>query len=314
MSADRSGPGITRLVVAPAAEGARLDVFLAAATSLSRRAARRLLADGLVWRNGTAMRVQSRTVSFGDVVDVLRPPAEVGAPPEPAVPRPVVLHRDGWLLAAAKPAGVLTAPAERMAPDELALDQQVLLALALEEGRRPFVRTVHRLDRTTSGVVLFARRAEALPRLSRAWSTGSVERIYLAVVEGSPVLDRTVVDAPIARDQDHAWRFTTVAHGRPARTEAEVIARLDHGLSLLACRLGTGRTHQVRVHLASAGHPVLGDRLYGSRRADEVGRPLLHAWSISLPHPASGELLQVVCPPPDDLAPYLPVTLHPSGA
>jgi 23S rRNA pseudouridine1911/1915/1917 synthase len=302
---------MTRLVVTPAAEGARLDVYLAEATALSRRAARRLLADGLVWRNGTAMRVQSRTVSFGDVVDVLRPPAEVGAPPEPALPHPVVLHHDGWLLAAAKPAGVLTAPAERMAPDELALDQQVLLALALEEGRRPFVRTVHRLDRSTSGVVLFARRAEALPRLSQSWAEGGVERVYLAVVEGVPELDRTLIDAPIARDQAHAWRFTIAAHGRPARTEAKVVARLDSGLSLLACRLGSGRTHQVRVHLASAGHPVLGDRLYGSRRADEVGRALLHAWWVALPHPQTGDRLQVLCPPPDDLRPYMPEGLGP---
>jgi len=303
---------MTRLVVTPASDGARLDVFLAEATALGRRAARRLLADGLVWRNGTAVRVQSRTVSFGDVVDVLRPPTEIGAPREPAAPQPAVLHHDGWLLAIAKPAGVLTAPAERMAPGELALDQQVLLALALEEGRRPFLRMVHRLDRTTSGVVLFARRAEALPGLSRSWSEGNVERVYLAVVEGVPEHDRTVIDAPIARDQAHAWRFTIAPQGRTARTEAEVIARLDRGLSLLVCRLGTGRTHQVRVHLASAGHPVLGDRLYGSRRADEVGRPLLHAWSISLPHPASGELLRVVCPPPADLLPFLPKTLCPT--
>lgn len=311
MSADRSAPGITRLVVPPAADGARLDVFLAEATALSRRAARRLLADGLVWRNGTAVRVQSRTLSVGDVVDVLRPPADVGAPPEPAIPRPVVLHHDAWLLAAAKPSGVLTAPAERMLPDELALDQQVLLALALEEGRRPFVRLVHRLDRTTSGVVLFARRAEALPPLSRSWAAGEVERAYLTVVEGRPAGDRIVIEAPIARDHDHAWRFRIADEGRPARTEAEVLARLDRGLSLLACRLGSGRTHQVRVHLASVGHPVLGDRLYGSRRADEVGRPLLHACSISLPHPETGDRLQVLCPPPDDLRPYMPEGLGP---
>ena len=305
---------MTRLLVAPRFDGERLDLFLAAATALSRRAARRLLGDGLVWRNGSAVRVQSRTVETGDVIDVLRPPHELGVDREPAIERPVVLHHDPWLLVAAKPAGVLAASAERMAADELAFDQQVLLALALESGRRPFLRMVHRLDRTTSGAVLFARRREALAPLSRAWKEGGVERVYLAVVEGQPGQDRGDIDLPIARDRSHAWRFTTDPGGQPSRTSYLVAARLENDLALLECRLDTGRTHQVRVHLAAVGHPVLGDRLYGSRRADSAGRALLHAWSLALPHPKSGERLQVICPPPDDLLPFMPQALEPDGS
>jgi 23S rRNA pseudouridine1911/1915/1917 synthase len=306
--------GITRLLVVPRFHGARLDQFVAGATTLSRRAARRLMSDGLVWRNGGAVRVQSRTVEAGDVVDILRPPHELGVEREPTVVRPTFLHHDPWLLIAAKPAGVLAAPAERMAPDELAFDQQVLLALALESGRRPYLRMVHRLDRTTSGAVLFARRREALRPLTRAWNEGSVERTYLAVVEGHPELDRSVIELSITRDRSHAWRFMIDPGGQPARTRYRLVERLEDDLTLLECRLDTGRTHQVRVHLAAIGHPVLGDRLYGSRRADETGRALLHAWSLSLPHPETGDRLKILCPPPDDLLPYLPTALEPEGS
>lgn len=304
---------MTRLLVAPRFDGQRLDLFLAAATALSRRGARRLLDEGKVWRNGSAVRVQSRTVESGDVIDVLRPPHELGVDREPAIVRPAILHHDAWLLVAAKPAGVLAAPAERMAPDELAFDEQVLLALALESGRRPFLRMVHRLDRTTSGAVLFARCREALAPLSRAWKEGGVERVYLAVVEGQPEEERGEIDLPIARDHSHAWRFATGSGGQPSRTSYRVAARLEDDLALVECRLDTGRTHQVRVHLAALGHPVLGDRLYGSRRGDGADRALLHAWSLALPHPKSGERLHVTCPPPADLQPYLPESLRRQG-
>ncbi len=299
-------PGaLTRCVVTREHEGARIDVFLAAATDLSRRAARRLLAEGVVWVNGRPLRVQSRTVLPGDVVDILRSASELGIVPLPDTARPTILHQDRWLLVAAKPAGVLSAAAENMQPGEMPFDQQVLVAEAVAEGKRPFLRLLHRLDRITSGAILFARNREALPALTAAWREGLVERVYLAVVEGLPEFEETTIERPIARDRSHAWRFTTDPAGRPATTEAQVVSRLESGLTVVRCRLITGRTHQVRVHLASVGHPVLGDRLYGSRRADEAPRPLLHAASLTLPHPKSGEMLKVVCPPPDDIGSFL---------
>jgi len=165
---------------------------------------------------------------------------------------------------------------------------------------------LHRLDRITSGAVLFARTSSALQPLTQAWAEGRVERSYLAVVEGHPRMDDFEIDRPIARDRGHRWRFHCHESGKAAQTRIQVVARLDGGLSAVRCQLITGRTHQVRVHLSDVGYPVLGDRLYGSRRADEANRPLLHAASLILPHPDTGEELRVQCPTPEDLAKYIP--------
>jgi len=247
---------------------------------------------------------------MGDVIDVRFPESEPGEETEPPMITINPLFEDRWLIVAAKPPGVLSQPAEEQRPgDSPAFDQQVLLSLAWRDGQRPFLRLVHRLDRMTSGAMLFARSPDVLPKLSRACGDGQVERFYLAVIEGHPESDTFAVDRPIGRDRDHRWRFQCDDGGRPSRTEIEVLATLEGGLSVVGCRLITGRTHQVRVHLATAGHPVLGDRLYHSKRADLVQRPLLHATALSLPHPATDEDLHVVCPPPPDLTKYLPEDL-----
>jgi 23S rRNA pseudouridine1911/1915/1917 synthase len=301
----------TRLLVGPARLGERLDVFIAGASRLSRRAARKLIANGLVRRNGEVLRVQSRTMELGDVVDVLLPPSELGVPAIPEIETPNILFEDCSLLVAEKPAGVLSQPAEDQPHDELSFDLQVLLALANREGRRPFLRLVHRLDRVTSGAVLFAREPKALPSITRLWSSGQVERLYLAVVEGHPTSDSFEIDRPIARDRKHRWRFHCHDDGKTARTRVVVVARLEGGLSIVRCRLLSGRTHQVRVHLMEIGFPVLGDWLYGSRRAAEVSRPMLHAASLALPHPITGDPLHVICPLPKEIGRYVPADLDP---
>ncbi len=301
----------TRLLVGAKELGERIDVFLAGASALSRRAARKLIANGLVRRNGDVLRVQSRTMEVGDVVDVFLAPPELGVPAVLDIVTPKILFEDRSVLVAAKPAGVLSQPAEDQPPDESSFDLHVLLALANREGRRPFLRLVHRLDRVTSGAVLFARDPTALPPISRLWSSGQVERLYLAVVEGHPTSDSFEIDRPVARDRSHRWRFHCHDDGKTARTKVDVVVRLDMGLSIVRCRLLSGRTHQVRVHLTEIGLPVLGDRLYGSRRASEVRRPLLHAASLALPHPITGKPLRVVCPPPKDIGKYIPADLDP---
>lgn len=298
-------PGHTvRAVAWPCHHGLRLDQALAAAAGLPRRRARQLIATGRVLRNGETVRVQSRTVEAGDVFELVSDGAE--PPPLPLEPPQVeVLFDDRRLLVADKPAGVLSQPASTSSAGELAMDQRLLLALALEEGAPPFLRLVHRLDRLTSGVLLFARHPDSLGPLAAAWREGLVERVYLAVVEGRPEEDRLHLDDPIGRDRDHAWRFQVDPRGRPARTEVTVVGRIvaaGRALALVECRLGTGRTHQVRVHLAAAGHPVVGDRLYGSRCP--ATRPLLHASTLALPHPVTGDPLRVVAPTPPDLAVY----------
>jgi 23S rRNA pseudouridine1911/1915/1917 synthase len=294
--------GTTSLIVLPSEAGARLDKFLAATTTLSRRAARRLVDDGSVLLNQRPTRVQSRTVEAGDVVDVLRPSSELEPREPPRIPSPRILHEDRWLVVADKPAGVLSQPAERQGRSELAFDQIMLIDLARRHGKRPFLRLVHRLDRITSGAFLCALAPQALPPLTRAWSEGEVDRRYLAVVEGHPSSDAIEIDRPIARDPDHDWRFRVSDTGQPSRTVIRVLDRGPDELAVLDCRLITGRTHQVRVHLAAIGHPVVGDRLYGSRRPSLAPRPLLHAVALALPHPKSGQRLLVVCPTPEDMS------------
>ncbi len=296
---------LTRLVVFPTASGSRLDSFLAAATGLSRRSARRLVEEGAVLLNQAVVRILSRTVDMGDIIDVRRPAEELGVPGEPAaLPIRVVLE-DDWICAVDKPAGVLSQRAEHRAPGELALDELLTLHLAIRQGKRPFVRVVHRLDRETSGVMLFARRPAALPALARSWREGRAARIYLALVEGRPEFQSKVVEAPIARDRGHVWRFGVASDGRPAHTEIRVLGDGAPGTSLVACILGSGRTHQVRVHLSHIGHPVAGDRLYGASRTN-APRALLHAFRLSLPHPRSARLTDIEAPLPPDLTAFLP--------
>jgi 23S rRNA pseudouridine1911/1915/1917 synthase len=288
----------------PEHDGLRLDQFLAAATSLSRRAARKVIPEGVVARNCQPTRVLGRQVEWGDVVDVLLSPAELEVPPRPDLAELSILHEDEWLVAVGKPAGMLSQPSSKQ-PTELALDQLAVLRLAIATGTKPYMRMVHRLDRLTSGVTLFAHNPQAQAPLVKAWADGAVERRYLAVIEGSPEIGETLIDEPIGRDPNHDWRFRVADDGRTAKTEVTVTARLDDDLSVVECRLLTGRTHQVRVHLTAWGHPVLGDRLYGSRRADEVQRPLLHAALLALPHPKDGTPITITAPIPEDMVAYV---------
>jgi 23S rRNA pseudouridine1911/1915/1917 synthase len=302
-------PNTVQLVVMPAEQGLRLDQFLATATNLSRRAARRLIDDGAVRRNGQPARVQSRTVTAGDVIDVSRPGEGITSSPRPTVATPAILFEDGWVLVADKPSGILSQPSESLDSSELAFDQIMLLGIAARDCHRPYLRLVHRLDRHTSGVVLFGRTPKAMRPLTEAWAAGAVDRRYFAVVEGHPEFEIRDVDQPIERDRRHEWRFSGGSGGLPARTTIRVVDRLPGNLGFVECQLLTGRTHQVRVHLAAIGLPVAGDRLYGGRRST-AARPLLHATMLTFPHPHGGAPTTVVCPPPPDFDRFLtdPVT------
>ena len=292
-------PGRVRVVVTPDLVGLRLDQLVAAATTTSRRRARALAAAGGVRLNGAVSRILSRPVGPWDVVEVDPGPDDDIAPSRP-VPGPVeTLWEDDWLLFTAKPSGVLSQPSETSRGRETAWDERVAAWLAFRDGSPPTLRLVHRLDRPTSGVVLFARRREAMPAIARAWRSGKAHRTYLAVVHGHPENDRFEVDRPIARDPRGGWRFDVRADGRPARTLARVLVRHADGTATMLCELTTGRTHQVRVHLAAAGHPVVGDHTYGG---EGRSRLLLHALALKLPHPRSGIPVGAVAPIPDDIA------------
>ncbi len=221
----------------------------------------------------------------------------------PALPPLEVLHLDQALLVVVKPAGVL---AHRTRADE----PDTLVARALAElGRRGVgkarVHVVHRLDRDTSGVVVLARTHEAAESLQLQFHAHTTERRYLAVVAG-PYAGRRTVDAPIGRPRPGARRATVApgAGGQTARTEVEAVSTTTVA-ALVRATLHTGRTHQVRVHLASIGHPVLGDGLYGGAVAVAgvaAPRLALHAEVLSFAHPTTGETMRFTAPLPPDLA------------
>ena len=256
----------------------------------------RRIRSGEVWLDGVRAAAADRLCA-GQRLIWHRPPWR-----EPAVPLGfALLYADTDVLAVAKPRGLPTLPAGGFLTHTL-----------LWEVRRRFpgAVAVHRLGRGTSGVVLFARSARARRGLAGAWRTGQVARIYLALVAGRPARDRFAIDVPIG-PVAHPLLGTVhaaSAGGRPARTVVRVL-RADDDASLVAVEIDTGRPHQIRIHLAAAGHPLVGDTLYGdgglprpaSRALPGDGGYLLHAARLVFPHPASAALTTVECAPPPGL-------------
>ena len=283
----------------------RLDLAVARRFGLPRRAAREAVRAGRVEREGI-------------VVD--EPGMEV---PEDAPlvwhrDRPArhrvrtrlrVLHEDEDVLVVDKPAGLLTVPtAER--------ERDTLLARALDYlhhryHRRPYAGIVHRLDKDTSGAVVFARSRESLHALQDLFKAHDIEREYVAIVEGAPPESGTL-DADLSRDArlDRRGVAKRGEPGRRAVTRYRVLERL-RGASLVSVQLETGRTHQIRIHFAHAGTPVLGDRVYGRRGASSVPasaaapRQMLHARRLGFAHPRTGELVRVESEAPEDFAKIL---------
>lgn len=291
-----ASPGLWRYLVGPEAAGKRLDQGGAQLFGLSRRQTRALVEEGLVWLNGRCCRVAARVLSLGDVVDLL-PPAQPTHPPTPPPPPLPILHEDGFLVAVDKPAGMLTQPGQERLVGELAAIEHLSLQLAYREGHRLELLPVHRLDRVASGLLLFAKHHDAAAALSQAFAQQQVEKVYLAVVTGRPQNQGTVA-APVAPDPLLPGRFRVAASGKKALTRFRVLARQDR-FALVELRPATGRSHQLRVHLAAIGCPIVGDSLYGSHFP--APRPLLHAWRLRLPHPKDGHPLPLEAPLPADL-------------
>jgi 23S rRNA pseudouridine1911/1915/1917 synthase len=248
----------------------------------------------------------------GQAVSVLVPA------PEPALPRPEdipleVLHEDASLLVVNKPAGLVVHPGAGRPGGTLvnALLGRVRDLSGVGGVLRPGI--VHRLDRGTSGLLVVAKDDAAHRALVRQFAGRAVEKEYLALVLGVPGRDSGEIDRPIGRDPVHRQRMSVRApRGREARTSWRIQERFD-GAALLRVRIHTGRTHQIRVHLASIGHPVAGDPLYGGTRAASsrrrearevlasLERPALHAARLAFTHPATGERREFTAPLPPDL-------------
>ncbi len=290
--------------------GERTDRAVSMLTGCSRAAAADAVASGQVFVDGAVERRVSRRLAEGSVLSVVVDPAPAPEPlrADPAVVFDVV-HVDGDVAVIDKPAGLVVHPGPGHAGATLV---NGLLARFPEldptsgpvvgEPERPGL--VHRLDRGTSGLLVVALSPEAHEGLVAQLVDHDVERVYSALVRGVPGHDRGVVDAPIGRSRRNPMRMTVTAEGRPARTHfvVEEGFEVPEPLALLTCRLETGRTHQIRVHLDSIGHPVIGDDLYGPRRsAVALDRPFLHARRLSFDHPVTGERLSFESPLPEDL-------------
>jgi 23S rRNA pseudouridine1911/1915/1917 synthase len=298
-------PDSEHFEVPDALAGERVDRAVALLTGWSRAEVQALVVSGAVVVDGEPV-VKSRRLAAGEVVVVTgAPPAEVPLRPEP-VPVDVV-HADADVVVVAKPAGIVVHPGAGHSGGTLVhgLLHRFPEIAGVGDPARPGI--VHRLDRDTSGLLVVARSSRAYDGLVAALAARAVERRYLALVWGAPDAERGAVDAPIGRSTARRTRMAVREAGRPARTEFEVIERFDEPpCALLSCRLETGRTHQIRVHLAAIGHPVVGDAVYGGARGTlDPGRPFLHAAVLGFAHPVTGAALRFEQPLPPELGALL---------
>lgn len=293
--------------VVEASAGDRLDVVVAAELGVSRSQAVARIQAGEVTVDGEPASKQQR-LRVGQRVAVAAP--EQPSPSAPP-PLPPIRFRDDHLVVVAKPPGLVVHPGAGHSTDTLvdAL-RGAGIPLATSGGdARPGI--VHRLDRDTSGLLVVASTDVAFAELTRQLAAREISRRYLALVVGVPTERRGRIEAPIAREPGSRTRFGVVAGGKPATTRYVVLGEgtvpdaPGRSVSLVACTLETGRTHQIRVHLTAIGHPVVGDPVYGTRRriAEALGasRPLLHAASLRFPHPVEDGAVAVDEPMPDDL-------------
>lgn len=290
------GPLKTERLIAPA-PAARLDRFLAEhAPDLSRAAAARLIKGHLALLNGKPAQPSDR-VATGDVIEYEVP--EAYAPAAEAEPIDLsVLYEDDDIAVINKPAGMVVHPAPGHHSGTLV---HALLGRggqwsAAGGAARPGI--VHRLDRGTSGLIVVARNDVSHRALAAQLSDRTLSRTYLAIVRGRVKSDAGELEGPIGRHPKDRKRMAVVAGGRFARTHYEVVGRRGSH-TLLRCDLDTGRTHQIRVHLAALGHPVAGDVEYGGREAG-VERPMLHAWRLRLRHPRTRQEMSFEVAPPED--------------
>ncbi len=291
--------------------GARLDVLLAQ-TELapSRSAAQRLIGDGYVRVNGE-LAVKRHVVRAGERVEVFAPPEEGTELVAEDTPLDI-RYEDEHLIVLSKPAGLVVHPARGHTSGTLV---HALLAhtddLGTQAGdERPGI--VHRLDKDTSGLMMVAKTDETQIALSEALKIRSVERRYVTLVHGYIAPDSGIIDAPLARHPKDRMRMAVSDHpdAKQSVTTFRVLERFmagahDDGYTLVECKLYTGRTHQIRVHMLYIKHPVVGDPMYGRNRPKAdlgLDRQFLHAYRIAFEHPATGEPIDLLDPLPEDLA------------
>ncbi len=285
------------VVVPETLAGERVDRAVALLTGWSRSAVREMVERGDVLVDDVPVARSARLQAGSTLVWNGEPLVAPLPHAEPAVEF-VVVYEDDDIVVVDKPAGLVVHPGAGHPDGTLVSGLLARYDIAhIGDPARPGI--VHRLDRDTSGLLIVARSEPAYAALVPAMADHSVARHYIAVVTGVPSASRGTVDAPLGRSPRSPTRMAVVTGGREARTHYEVVETFDDA-ARLAVDLETGRTHQIRVHLAAIGHPVLGDVVYG--RADErIGRPFLHAAALEFTHPVTGAAMEFSSPLPAEL-------------
>jgi 23S rRNA pseudouridine1911/1915/1917 synthase len=301
-----TAPAQRRVPVPDGLDGERLDAAIARMFGLSRTRAAELIGEGAVLIGGRPAGKSDR-VPAGEWLDVTLPPAAPvpAIPPAEPVPGLTIVYEDGDIVVVDKPTGVAAHPTPgwtgpTVLQGLLAAGHQIATSGAAERQG-----IVHRLDANTTGLMVVAKSEHAYSVLKQAFRDRVVDKRYHALVQGHPDPLRGTIDAPIARHPSGDGRFAVVAGGRPAITHYDTIEAF-RAASLTDIKLETGRTHQIRVHMAAVRHPCVGDRLYG---ADPVlaarlgiGRQWLHAVRLGFAHPADGRWMEFISDYPADLS------------
>jgi 23S rRNA pseudouridine1911/1915/1917 synthase len=296
-------------VVPRALDGQRLDRVVAMIAGYSRSEAAALVDAGGVTIGGRAVTTRSHRVAEGDALEVAATDrsADDVLTPDPTVDVPVV-YEDRDLLVVDKPVGLVVHPGAGQRSGTLVHGLLAHYPEIREVGQPDRPGIVHRLDKGTSGLLLVARSQPAYEALVAMLAGRRVERRYRALVWGAVDSPTGMIDAPVGRSARDRTRMAVTLSGKEARTRYEVVRGFTDPVAVteLACRLETGRTHQIRVHMASIGHPVVGDSRYGGRRPSLWSpRPWLHAEHLALEHPVTAEPLAFESPLPYDLAAVL---------
>jgi 23S rRNA pseudouridine1911/1915/1917 synthase len=288
-----------RCLVAEGDHGERLDKLLArAAPEFSRSHLQGLVDRGHVRLDGQLCTQPSRRLRAGQQVDVELVPTAQALAFRPEIMDLPLVYEDEHLLVLDKPAGLVVHPGAGNWSGTLL---NGLLAHHGPAAQLPRAGIVHRLDKGTSGLMVVGKTLTAVTELVRLIAAREVRREYLALVHGAFTPAEQRFEGPIARDPGSRLRMAVLASGKPARTDVRRIAQSE-AVAALACRLHTGRTHQIRVHLAHAGHPLVSDALYGGAMGLDLQRPALHARRLAFVHPQRGEVLTFEAALPDDLA------------
>ena len=289
----------------------RADVWLAAASNgeFSRSRVKSLIEAGFVTRNGEPLGSASTFVRAGDVLAVNAPEEPRKALEAQDIPLTVV-YEDADIIVVDKPAGLVVHPAAGHPDGTLvnALLHHSPDFFSINTEKRPGI--VHRLDQYTSGVMVAAKNDRAMASLSAAFQNGLVHKTYMAIAHGAPFPEAGRIETLIGRDPRNRQKMAVVErNGKIAITNYQVAENFGAS-ALLEVRIETGRTHQIRVHCASIGHPLAGDAVYGKKKLDVLlplapARQMLHAFRLALPHPSSGEQLAFEAPLPADFAEVL---------